>query len=84
MSKKIKNQDHKTFLEAKEVAQVSSWEKRDQQTKQVIGQLKAEKPVEVLFEGLDLSKYYKNPTKSDILKDISEILFWLSYMLCIN
>ena len=57
---------------SKEVAQVSSWEKRDQQTKQVIGQLKAEKPVEVLFEGLDLSKYYKNPTKSDILKDISE------------
>jgi glycosyltransferase involved in cell wall biosynthesis len=34
--------------------------------------VKMEKPIEVLFEGLDLDKYYKKPQNSGILKDIKE------------
>jgi len=39
---------------------------------QVTKTIKIEKPIEVLFEGLDLDKYYKNPQKSSILDDIPE------------
>jgi len=56
---------------SKNVAQQTSFEKKNQQG-QVVGQVKLEKPIEVLFEGLDLDKYYKNPEKSSILDDISE------------
>ena len=37
-----------------------------------LGIVKLEKPVEVLFEGLDLTKYNKNPQNSGLLKDIPE------------
>ena len=37
-----------------------------------MGQVKIEKPIEVLFEGLDLDKYYKDHQDSELLKDISE------------
>ena len=36
------------------------------------GEVKAEKPVEVLFEGLDLDKYFKDPKKSNILDNVEE------------
>ena len=39
---------------------------------QVTKTIKIEKPIEVLFEGLDLDKYYKNPQKSSILDNIPE------------
>lgn len=54
----------------KNVAQSTSFEKRDQNTKQNIGVIKVEKPVEVLFEGVDVSKY-KRLEKSEF--DLSEI-----------
>jgi hypothetical protein len=38
----------------KEVIQNSVFDKKDQNTGQLLGQLKLEKPVEVLFEGIDL------------------------------
>ena len=57
---------------SKQVALGTTFEKRDNQTNQVIGQFKIEKPVEVLFEGLDLDKYFKNPKKSSLLDDIPE------------
>ena len=57
---------------SKEVALQSSFDKKDKQTNKTIGVLKAEKPVEVLFEGLDLEKYNKNPQNSGLLNDISE------------
>ena len=47
---------------SKDVALASQFEKRDKKTNQPVGGLKVEKPVEVLFEGLDLNKYYKNST----------------------
>jgi glycosyltransferase involved in cell wall biosynthesis len=57
---------------SKQVALSSQFEKRDKNTKNVVGVVKLEKPIEVLFEGLDLDKYYKKPAKSPILKDIKE------------
>jgi glycosyltransferase involved in cell wall biosynthesis len=57
---------------SKQVALATNFEKRDNNTQQVIGQIKVEKPTEVLFEGLDLEKYNKNPQNSGLLKDIPE------------
>ena len=37
-----------------------------------MGIIKCEKPVEVLFEGLDLTKYNKKPQNSGLLKDVHE------------
>jgi len=59
---------------SKQVALASQFDKIDDRTGQSVGQLKLEKPIEVLFEGLDLDKYYKKPSSSklNILKDIKE------------
>ena len=57
---------------SKDIALATQFEKKDKQTNKTVGVIKVEKPVEVLFEGLDLNKYYKKPAKSDILKDIPE------------
>jgi len=57
---------------SKQVALASNFEERDKNTNQIVKTLKIEKPIDVLFEGLDLDKYYKNPSKSSLLKDISE------------
>jgi len=59
---------------SKNVALNCNYEKRDKNTNQVVGHVKIEKPIEVLFEGLDLDKYYKKPpsSKLNILKDIKE------------
>ena len=56
---------------SKNVAQQSQFEKKNEQG-QVERIIKLEKPIEVLFEGLDLDKYYKNTKKSSILNDINE------------
>jgi glycosyltransferase involved in cell wall biosynthesis len=56
---------------SKQVALSSQFERRDKNN-QVMGQVKIEKPIEVLFEGLDLDKYYKDHQDSELLKDISE------------
>jgi glycosyltransferase involved in cell wall biosynthesis len=57
---------------SKNVALASIFEKRDNNTNQVVGKIELNKPVEVLFEGLHLDKYFKNSKKSNILKDIKE------------
>tara|TARA_R110000787_G_scaffold258668_1_gene363885 strand:- start:1679 stop:3004 length:1326 start_codon:yes stop_codon:yes gene_type:complete len=56
---------------SKKVAQSTQFEKKNEQG-QVVGVVKCEKPVEVLFEGLDLDTYFKSPKKSNILNDIKE------------
>ena len=56
---------------SKKVAQATQFEKKNEQG-QVVGIIKCEKPVEVLFEGLDLDTYFKKPKKSNILNDIKE------------
>ena len=69
---------------SKNVALACQFEKKDKQTNQTQSIIKCEKPVEVLFEGLDLNVYNKNPQNSELLKDIPEdfcFLFtghWLS------
>ena len=57
---------------SKQVALASQYDKVDKNTKQKTGVVKLEKPIEVLFEGLDLDKYYKNPQNSELLKDVKE------------
>ena len=57
---------------SKQVALASQFEKKDKRTNKTIGVIKLEKPIEVLFEGLDLNKYYKKPQNSGLLKDIKE------------
>ncbi len=56
---------------SKNVAQQCTFEKKNKQG-QVVGQVKLEKPIEVLFEGLDLNKYYKKPKVSSILNKVKE------------
>ena len=57
---------------SKNVALATNFEKRDPNTNQVIQNIKLEKPIDVIFEGLDLNKYYKNPAKSNLLDNVSE------------
>ena len=56
---------------SKDVALATTFNQQDKQGK-ITGQFKLEKPIEILFEGLDLDKYYKNPQNSGLLKDIHE------------
>ena len=56
---------------SKKVLQESAWEVHDQKTNQPVGSLKLEKPVEVLFEGVDLTKYFKT---SEIHQSVDEQL----------
>ena len=57
---------------SKQVAMSTKFDRVDKASQKVVGVCRLEKPVEVLFEGLDLEKYNKNPKKSKILKDIPE------------
>ena len=54
---------------SKKVFQESRFTKADEKTKQEIGKIELQKPIEVLFEGADISKYFQ--TKSDF--DLSAI-----------
>jgi len=56
---------------SKNVALATQFDKKDNQGN-TISLLKLEKPIDVLFEGLDLNKYYKKPQNSGLLKDIKE------------
>ena len=57
---------------SKSVALHTEFEKINKETQQKVGTIRCEKPVEVLFEGLDLDKFFKKPKTTDILKDIPE------------
>jgi glycosyltransferase involved in cell wall biosynthesis len=62
---------------SKDVLTNTQLEKRDNKTKQPIGTVKFDGISEILFEGVDLNNYYKNPAKSDILKDVPEDFVFL-------
>ena len=62
---------------SKNIALATQFEKKDKQTNQTVEVVKVNKPVEVLFEGLDLNKYFKNPSKSSILDDVKEDVCFL-------
>ena len=53
---------------AKGVFEAMNFEKKDQRTNQVVGMLKLEKPIHVIFEGVDLTMY-----KSILPKEIKNI-----------
>ena len=57
---------------SKQVALASQFDQKDNNTQQIVKQIKLQKPIEVLFEGLDLEKYYKNPNNSSMLNNITE------------
>ena len=65
----------------KEVIQNTIFDKKDSNTMQVLGQLKCEKPVEVIFEGVDLEVYDDNveiePRIKDVFKNIKEDFCYL-------
>ena len=60
----------------KDVIESSVYDKKDKDSNKPMGQLKLEKPVEVLFEGIDLEVYNeKAPTEpriNDVMKGIKE------------
>ena len=49
---------------SKNIVLNTSFEKVDSRTNKPVGVTKIEKPIEVLFEGLNLTKYYKKPQNS--------------------
>ena len=57
---------------SKNVALSTQYEKRNNQTNQVVGTVKLEKPIEVLFEVLNIDKYYKKPQNSKLLNNVKE------------
>ncbi|MCP4482425.1 MAG: glycosyltransferase [bacterium] len=65
---------------AKNVFEKSIFEKKDKRTNQSIGQVKLEKPIEVIFEGVDLNTYKvidKSLPKNIDLSDIKESFCYL-------
>lgn len=58
---------------SKDVFKSSAWQKMDQQTNQMLGELKLEKPIEVLMEGVDLN-IYKKLTSAEVLSSDSKLI----------
>jgi hypothetical protein len=59
---------------SKQVFENSKFEKIDSNTNQKVGLIELTTPVEVLFEGVDLNKYFKTtPPQTDLVKSISSI-----------
>ena len=62
---------------AKKVFETNSFEKRNKQTNQLDSVIKLEKPVEVLFEGVDLNKYFHieddDLEETDLVSSLDEI-----------
>jgi len=63
---------------AKTVFENSKFEQRDQNTNHLIKTIELEKPVEVLFEGADLTKYFPSKEKSSI--DLSGVKESFAYL----
>jgi glycosyltransferase involved in cell wall biosynthesis len=62
---------------AKQVFEESSFEQRDKNTNQIVKTIKLEKPIEVLFEGVDLNKYFHIPDseleETELVNSLDEI-----------
>jgi glycosyltransferase involved in cell wall biosynthesis len=58
----------------KVVFENSKFEQKDKNTNKTVGLIELTTPVEVLFEGVDLNKYFKcTPSQTDLVKSISSI-----------
>jgi hypothetical protein len=63
-----------TSEHAADVLRKSSYDKVDNNTQQKIGELRCEKPIEVLFEGADLDTYFKtNEIDKNVVTELSQI-----------
>jgi hypothetical protein len=59
---------------AKSVFENSKFEQKDQNTNQVVGLVELKTPIEVLFEGVDVEKYFKTTLPiTDLTKSLSSI-----------
>ncbi len=59
---------------AKTVFENSKFEQKDKTTNKTISIVELKSPVEVLFEGVDLNKYFKTtPAKTDLTSELSKI-----------
>ena len=62
---------------AKKTFEQSTFEKHDKNTNQKVGEIKLQKPIEVLFEGVDLNKYFhiddNNLEETDLVLSLDEI-----------
>lgn len=65
---------------AKEALEKSSYEQRDKQTNQLQRVIKLEKPLEVLFEGADITKYLSLESKEVTAIDLSKIKEDFAYL----
>ena len=65
---------------AKEALEKSSFEERDKKTNQLIRTLKLQKPLEVLFEGADITKYLPLESKEITSIDLSSIKEDFAYL----
>lgn len=63
---------------AKKIAQLTSFDKLQEGTKNKIGELKLEKPIEVLFEGVDINIYQNKNIEPFILDNIPEKFCFLA------
>jgi glycosyltransferase involved in cell wall biosynthesis len=61
----------------KQTFQNVAYTKNDSKTNQPIGEIRLNKPMEVLMEGLDLDVYFKKPEKSGLLDNIDESFAFL-------
>jgi hypothetical protein len=62
---------------SKKVFQETNFQVKDNRTNQIVQTIKLEKPVEVLREGADLTKYFANPTSAFDLSSIKESFCFL-------
>ena len=69
---------------SKKVFAESNFEKVDPKTNQVAEQISLMKPVEVLFEGGDIEKYFpkKLESSSDVLKELNNIKESFGFLVC--
>jgi len=62
---------------AKRVFEQTAYQKKDKNTNQIIQDIKIEKPIEVLFEGADLNKYFflddNDLEDTDLVQELDEI-----------
>jgi len=65
---------------SKEALEKTSYEQRDQKTNQLVRTIKLEKPLEVLFEGADITKYLPLESKEVTDIDLSDIKEDFAYL----
>ena len=62
---------------AKTIFEQTAYQKKDKNTNQIIQDIKIEKPIEVLFEGVDLNKYFfledNDLENTDLVQELDEI-----------